>query len=71
MLYLGPCGQSPKNPGGAVALPTGKFLRVRKVFARIYKITHKCSLNINWTEEKQVWKVFRLSGKFQDCLESF
>ena len=33
--------QSPKNLVGASALPTGKFLRVRKVFARIYKITHK------------------------------
>ena len=26
--------QSPKNLGGRVALPSGKFLRVRKVFAR-------------------------------------
>ena len=34
-------GQSPKNLVGASALPTGKFLRVRKVFARIYKIGHK------------------------------
>ena len=33
--------QSPKNIVGALALPTGKFLRVRKVFARIYKITQK------------------------------
>ena len=36
------CGcQSPKNLVGASALPTGKFLRVRKVFARFYKIGHK------------------------------
>ena len=28
--------QSQKKPVGALALPTGKFLRVRKVFARIY-----------------------------------
>ena len=33
--------QSPKNLVGASALPTGKFLRVRKVFAPMYKITHK------------------------------
>ena len=26
--------QRPKNLGGRVALPSGKFLRVRKVFAR-------------------------------------
>ena len=31
--------QSPKNLVGASALPNGKFWRVRKVFARIYKIT--------------------------------
>ena len=29
--------QSQKNPVGVSALPTGKFLRVWKVFARIYK----------------------------------
>ena len=34
-------GQSPKNLVGVSALPTGKFLCVRKVFARIYKIGHK------------------------------
>ena len=28
------CFQRPKNLGGMVALPSGKFLRVRKVFAR-------------------------------------
>ena len=33
--------QSPKNVVGAVALLNGKFLRVGKVFARIYNITHK------------------------------
>ena len=32
--------QSPKNLGCVSALLTGKFLRVRKVFARIYKIGH-------------------------------
>ena len=29
-------GQSPKNLVGALALPTGKFLHVRKVFARFW-----------------------------------
>ena len=38
--------QSQKKPVGALALPTGKFLRVRKVFARIYKIGPKSSQNI-------------------------
>ena len=32
--------QSQKNPCLMVALPPGKFLRVRKVFARIYEIHH-------------------------------
>ena len=71
-------GQSPKNLVGALALPTGKFLRVRKVFARIYKITHK-----NWRVIKcgkfseslksfrTVWKLSRRSKKFPDGLESF
>ena len=30
-----------QNLVSAVALPIGKFLRVRKVFARIYKINYK------------------------------
>ena len=34
-------GGGPKNIVGVAALPPGKLLRVRKVFARIYKITHK------------------------------
>ena len=33
--------QRQKNPVGVSALPTGKFLRVWKVFARIYTIDHK------------------------------
>ena len=32
--------QSQKNPCLMVALPPGKFLRVRKVFARMYEIHH-------------------------------
>ena len=36
--------QSPKNFVGASAMPTEKFLRVRKVFARIYKIKPKHQL---------------------------
>ena len=38
--------QSQKNPVGVSALPTGKFLRVWKVFARIYKIGLKSTQNI-------------------------
>jgi len=33
--------QRQKNPVGVSALPTGKFLRVRKVFARIYIVDPK------------------------------
>ena len=33
--------QSPKNLVGALALPTGKFLHVRKVVAHKYKIGYK------------------------------
>ena len=43
--------QSPKNLVGASALPTGKFLRVRKVFARIYKIGHKIKPKHNLMSE--------------------
>ena len=35
------CGQSPKNIVGVLALPTGKFLRVRKVFAHMIEIVIK------------------------------
>ena len=35
-----PPPQSQKNPCLMVALPPGKFLRVRKVFARVYEIHH-------------------------------
>ena len=51
--------QSQKNPVGASALPTGKFLRVRKVFARINKIGSKSSQNkfLDSLEDFQtVWK---------------
>ena len=41
IMIIGIVTQSPKNLVGASAMPTGKFLRVRKVFARIYKIVHK------------------------------
>ena len=40
-----PPPQSQKNPVGVSALPTGKFLRVWKVFARIYKIGLKSTQN--------------------------
>ena len=36
-------GQRPKNPGSGVALLPGKFLRVRKVFARITETPLKLS----------------------------
>merc|ERR1711894_272327 len=68
--------QRQKNPVSASALPTGKLLRVRKVFARIYKIYPKISLEsfqTVWKVSKKVWKVSRQSGKFTPkiSLESF
>ena len=47
--------QRPKNPGGMVALPSGKFLRV--------------TLEIALGSFRTVWKVSKLSGKFADGLE--
>ena len=63
-------GQRPKNHRGIVALPSGKFLRVRKVFARnpwkwIGKFAdHLQNFQIGWIFSG--W-----SGKFLDSLESF
>ena len=64
---------SPKNLVGASTLPTGKFLRVRKVFARIYKIDPKIKSKhcISLESFRTVWKVSKQSGKFPDILESF
>jgi len=61
------CPQRQKNPVCEYALHTGKFLRVRKVFARIYKIYP----NICLESFQTVWKVSRQSGKFPDSLETF
>ena len=78
--------QRQKNPVGVSALPTGKFLRVRKVFARIYTIDPKIkskdcigleSFQTLWKVSGQSgkfpdsWKVSRQSGKFPDSLENF
>ena len=57
--------QRPKNHRGIVALPSGKFLRVRKVFAR-----NPFALGSFHT----VWKISglsRWSGKVPDSLENF
>ena len=62
--------QSPKNLVGVSALPTLKFLRVRKVFARIYKIDYKVKPKHQCKGEK-VLECTRLSGKFPESLESF
>ena len=59
--------QRQKNPVGASALPTGKFLRVRKVFARPESF---CAY-LHKIKSKKVWKVSGQSGKFPDSLESF
>ena len=55
--------QSPKNFVGTSALLTGKFLRVRKVFVRVYKITQRMKSK-HQLKRKQVWKVL-------ESLESF
>ena len=47
----------------ARALLTGKFLRVRKVFAREISV---CPFLLEIT-----WKVSRVFGKFPDCLKNF
>ena len=60
--------QSPKNLLGVSAFPTGKFLRVHKVFVCIYKVDHKIDINIRMNKIK---KCPRLSGKFLRNVESF
>ena len=69
--------QRQKFVGSEGALLPGKFLRVRKVFARgtyfFYIITKTCleSLRIVWKCFNIMGKESGLSGKFPDCLESF
>ena len=58
--------QSPKNLVCGYALHTGKFLRVRKVFARIEKIGYKMK-----PELLSALKFSRLSGNLPDYLETF
>ena len=65
-----PVMQRPKNLGGRVALPSGKFLRVRKVFARNpWKCTGKFADRLQ--NFQIVWIFSGLSRKFPDSLESF
>ena len=65
--------QRQKNPVGVSALPTGKFLRVRKVFARIYTINPKIKPKdcIGLESFQTVCKFSGQCGKFLDSLESF
>ena len=65
--------QRQKNPVGVSALPTGKFLRVRTVFACIYKTDPKIKSKdcIGVESFLAVWKVSGQSVKFLDSLESF
>ena len=55
------------------ALPTGKFLRVRKDFVCIYTIDPKIKSKdcIGVESFLAVWKVSGQSGKFLDSLQSF
>merc|ERR1711947_23807 len=62
-IRIGVTPLSQKNPCLMVALPPGKFLRVRKVFARIYEIHHKKTC--------PKAQISRWSGNFPDGLESF
>ena len=68
--FVLPFIQRPKNLGGRVALPSGKFLRVRKVFAR-----NPWNCNGEFPDPLEnfqiVWIFSGLSGKFPDSLESF
>ena len=62
--------QRPKNHRGIVALPSGKFLRVQKVFARNpWKCTGKFADRLQ--NFQIVWIFSGWSGKFPDSLESF
>ena len=61
--------QSHKNIVSALALPTGKFLRVRKVFAHIHKIYPK--IKSKHCISQTVWKLSRQFGKFPDSLARF
>ena len=65
MLDFSPL-QSPKNLVCGYALHTGKFLRVRKVFARMEKIGYKMK-----PELLSAIKFSRLSGNLPDYLETF
>jgi len=69
--YLKPgkaANQRQKNLGSRVALLPGKFLRVRKVFARI---TEKNLLNCHNTFKMiPIFPYdFQFSGLFQNCLD--
>ena len=55
--------QSEKNPVGVLALPTGKLLRVRKVF---------CAYLQNWLKVKSEHSIVSgLSGRFLERVEGF
>ena len=69
--------QSPKNLVCGYALHTGKFLRVRKVFARIEKIAYKMkpellsALKSDYLKTfRTVRKLSRLSGNLPNYLET-
>ena len=52
----------PKNLGGGVALPTGKFLRVT--------LELHCKLSDGLESFRRIWKVSRWSRKFPSDLEN-
>ena len=76
LLQIESLCQRPKNLDGRVALPSGKFLRVRKVFAQPLKLHWKVS---GWSGKfldglesfQMVWKFAVWSGKLEDGLERF
>ena len=77
LLYkrVGRCPQSQKNPVGVSALPTGKFLRVWKVFARTTLSPKQVKTWHMFLDSLEsfltVWKVSGQSGEYLESLESF
>ena len=76
-LFLHLLRQRPKNLGGRVALPSGKFLRVTLEialgsFRMVWKVSGESGKCPDGLESfRMVWKLSGWSGKFLDCLETF
>ena len=61
-LTLSGAGQSQKNHGSVVALLSGKFLQIRKVFATRHIFAQNCQVG-----KETVWMTKILSGQSTNC----